>query len=276
MSYDYKSLLTEAVNEISYNIDKMSSAEIVRLINEEDKTVAGAVSQVLDSVAKAVDEIAARLAVGGRLIYIGAGTSGRLGVLDAAECPPTYGVSPGLIQGLIAGRREAMFRAAEGAEDNGEAAVSDLMSIGFSAADVCFGISASGSAEYVVSAIKYAKSLGALTVALCCSEGARSAALADIAITPLTGPEVIAGSTRMKAGTAQKMVLNMISTGVMIKLGRVWHNMMVCMKPTNRKLLDRAARIISHETGVDAELAREALEKCGGNILEAIEFLKSC
>ena len=267
---DYGSLTTEAANSRSYNIDRMPTIEIVRLINEEDKTVAGAVSRVLGSIALAIDRIYPSLERGGRLIYVGAGTSGRLGVLDAAECPPTYGVSPKLIQGIIAGGHKAMFYAAEGAEDDREAAVSDLKNIGFSAGDVCFGISASGSAEYVVGAIKYAKNLGALTIALSCTEGSAAAAAADIAITPVTGPEVISGSTRMKAGTAQKMVLNMISTGVMIKLGRVYHNMMVCMKPSNRKLLDRAARIISAETGVLPEEAKEMLLDCGGDIKEAL------
>ena len=270
---DYGSFTTEAANEKSYNIDRMPTIDIVRLINEEDKTVAGAVSRVLDNIALAIDQILPRLEHGGRLVYIGAGTSGRLGVLDAAECPPTYGVSPGLVQGIIAGGREAMFHAAEEAEDNGEAAVSDLKNIGFSAADVCFGVSASGSTEYVVSAIKYAKSLGALTIALSCTEGSAAAAAADIAITPVTGPEVISGSTRMKAGTAQKMVLNMISTGVMIKLGRVYHNMMVCMKPTNLKLMDRAARIISSETEVLPEEAGRMLLECGGDIKEALRRL---
>ncbi len=271
----YNSYTTEAVNEKSYNIDKMDTKDIVRLINEEDQTVALAVSLELDNIALAIDEISKRLQNGGRLIYIGAGTSGRLGVIDSTEIPPTYGASPELIQGILAGGKDAMFRSSEGTEDNGKASIKDLKKVKFTEKDICFGISASGSADYVIEAITYANSIGALTVSLSCHADSLSAKVAQIAISPVTGPEVITGSTRMKAGTAQKMVLNMISTGVMIKLGKVWHNMMVCMAPTNRKLVNRAARIISFETGVEIELAENALKTCNGSIVEAITYIKT-
>ncbi len=270
----YDEYTTEAINPNSRDIDRVSTLEMVKIINAEDRTVADAVAREAENIAAAIDAIAPRLKNGGRLIYIGAGTSGRLGVLDASECPPTYGVSPELIQGVMAGGRDAMFRSSEGREDEGAAAVSDLKAVDLSKNDVCFAISASGSAEYVLSALRYAHSLGALTVSLSCQPDSLSSREADIAITPVTGPEVIAGSTRMKAGTAQKMVLNMISTGVMIRLGRVWHNMMVCMRPSNRKLAARAARIISSETGVSQEQAEEALTQAGGCITDAIELLK--
>lgn len=270
---DYQSYATEAVNPNSRDIDRVSTLEMVKIINAEDATVACAVAKEAESIAKAIDEIAPRIASGGRLFYIGAGTSGRLGVLDASECPPTYGVSCEMIQGIIAGGRDAMFRSSEAREDSGEAAVADLKAVDFSSGDICFAISASGSAEYVLSAVRYAKSLGALSIALSCQPLSLSAKEADISITPVTGAEVIAGSTRMKAGTAQKMVLNMISTGVMIKLGRVWHNMMVCMKPSNRKLAARAERIIAFETGASPEQAREALERANGQIVDAIKML---
>jgi len=271
----YNSFTTEAVNKKTYDIDRISTIEMVKLINEEDKTVANAVALVLEDIALAIDKISDRLKDGGRLIYIGAGTSGRLGIIDATEIPPTYGVSPELIQGVIAGGRDAMFRSSEATEDNGKAALTDLKNINFSEKDVCFGISASGSAEYVIEAIKYARALGALTVSLSCHENSLSAKVADIEITPITGPEAITGSTRMKAGTAQKMILNMISTGVMIRLGKVWHNLMVCMAPTNRKLMNRAARIISMETGAETLSAENALSVCNGSIVEAIDYIKA-
>ena len=269
----YDAYFTEQRNEASYNIDKMSAREIAQVINNEDKRVADAVETQLDAIAAAIDGIAARLRDGGRLIYIGAGTSGRLGVIDATECPPTYGVSPELIQGVLAGGRDAMFRSSEGMEDRADAAVADLKAVGFSQKDVCFGISASGSAEYVLSALRYARSLGALTVSLSCHDASLSAREADIAITPVVGPEVIAGSTRMKAATAQKMVLTMVSTGVMVKLGRVHHNLMVCMNPSNRKLWNRAIRIICTESGVSSEEAERALRENDNNIRQAIEAL---
>lgn len=270
----YGEYTTEAINPRSRDIDRVSTLEMVKIINDEDRTVADAVALEAENIAAAIDAIAPRLKDGGRLIYVGAGTSGRLGVLDASECPPTYGVSPELIQGVMAGGRDAMFRSSEGREDEGAAAIADLDAVHFSGKDVCMAISASGSAEYVLSALHYARGMGALTVSLSCQPDSLSSREADIAITPVTGPEVIAGSTRMKAGTAQKMVLNMISTGVMIKLGRVWHNMMVCMRPSNRKLAARAARIIALETGVTSDEAEAALSQAGGCITEAIGMLR--
>ncbi len=265
---------TEAINENSVGIDKMSALEIARTINNEDKKVALAVETQLDSIALAIDRIADAIKNGGRLIYIGAGTSGRLGVIDATECPPTYGVSPELIQGVLAGGRDAMFRSSEGMEDSAEAAVEDLKKVDFSAKDVCFAISASGGAAYVISAVEYAKSLGALTVGLSCNEGSKLSMHAEIAITPVVGPEVISGSTRMKAGTSQKLVLNMISTGVMIKLGRVRGNMMSNVRPTNIKLRDRAARIICEQTGADYDAALKALDNADNDVSRAIDSLK--
>lgn len=266
----YSELTTEKTNERSRHLDKMTTAEIMRVINDEDKTVPLAVERELDDITAAVDMIAARLAAGGRLVYIGAGTSGRLGVIDATECPPTYGVSPELIQGVLAGGRDAMFRSSEGMEDVEENAAVDLSAVGFCEKDVCMAISASGSAAYCRGALKYARSLGAGTVALSCNKNGAMNALADISIAVVVGPEVVSGSTRMKAGTAQKLVLNMISTGVMIRLGRVYDNHMVYMNPSNIKLRARAIRIICEETDADEAEAERALVSGNGNIAEAI------
>jgi len=273
---NYTGLTTETINEKSTAIDKMTPLEIVTLINNEDKTVPYAIERVLPEIALAVERITAALKSGGRLIYIGAGTSGRLGIIDATECPPTYGVSPELVQGIIAGGRDAVFRSAENAEDSAEFGERDLKAIGFTSADVCFGISASGSASYVVGALEYAGSLGALTVALSNTEGSCIAQSADIAITPIVGAEVISGSTRMKAGTSQKLVLNMISTGVMIGLGRVSGNRMKYMKPSNKKLMNRAVGIVRNELG-GAEYSDDeieaAIKKAGGDITAAVGLL---
>ena len=270
---NYKEYLTEQQNENSMHIDEMSSYEIAALINKEDHRVADAVETQLEAIGKAIDEIAARLKEGGRLVYIGAGTSGRLGVIDATECPPTYGVSPEVVQGIIAGGKEAMFYSAEGAEDSAENAVSDLKKIGFSEKDVCFGLSASGSASYVCGALEYAKSLGALTVALSCRAGSKISGIAEIAITPEVGAEVISGSTRMKAATAQKMVLTTVSTGVMVRLGRVKGNLMVYMKPSNIKLKNRAIRMVATACGTDFPTAEKALNENGFVVSKAIEAL---
>ena len=270
---NYKEYLTEQQNESSMHIDEMSSYEIAALINREDHKVADAVETQLEAIGKAIDEIAARLKEGGRLVYIGAGTSGRLGVIDATECPPTYGVSPEVVQGIIAGGKEAMFYSAEGAEDSAENAVTDLKKIGFSEKDVCFGLSASGSASYVCGALEYAKGLGALTVALSCRAGSKISGIADIAITPEVGAEVISGSTRMKAATAQKMVLTTVSTGVMVRLGRVKGNLMVYMKPSNIKLKNRAVRMVAAACGVDFGAAEKALNENGFVVSRAIEAL---
>jgi len=270
----YGSYTTEGVNEKSANIDKMTSREIVTLINSEDKTVAFAVEKELDNIALAVDLIVERMKNGGRLIYIGAGTSGRLGLLDAAECPPTYGVSEDTVKGIIAGGKERMLSAGEAAEDDENAAVRDLDENGFDKKDVLMGISASGSADYVLSALRYAKSIGAGTVALSCRSGSPAGEIADVSISPVVGPEVIQGSTRMKAGTAQKMVLTMISTAVMVRMGRVIGNRMAYMRPSNKKLFDRAVRIISAEANVSEERAKEVLEKCR-TIPDSLEYIKS-
>ncbi len=270
---NYSELTTEQSNERSRHLERMSTAEIMRVINEEDKTVPMAIERELSDIGRAVDMITERIKAGGRLIYIGAGTSGRLGVIDATECPPTYGVSPELIQGVLAGGRDAMFRSSEGMEDHAENAAADLDAVGFCAADVCMAISASGSAAYCRGALEYARSLGAGTVALSCNKNGAMNALADISIAVVVGPEVVSGSTRMKAGTAQKLVLNMISTGVMIKLGRVYDNFMVCMKPSNKKLRARAVRMICAETGADPATAEATLDSCGGMITDAIEKL---
>ncbi|NLW73852.1 MAG: N-acetylmuramic acid 6-phosphate etherase [Clostridiales bacterium] len=271
---DYKNIDTERLNENTLNIDKLETLKIVKLINDEDKKVAYAVEKVLPQIAEAIDSAVPLLKSGGRLIYVGAGTSGRLGIVDAAECPPTFGVSPELVQGIIAGGRDSMFRSSEGAEDNREAAVADLKNIGFGPEDICCAISASGSAEYCISALKYASSLGALCICICCNKNAPMIQYSKIAIIPEVGPEVIAGSTRMKAGTAQKMVLNMISTGIMIRLGRVKGNMMSYMSPVNKKLRARAVRIIGAQTGSTEQEAKAALELSDGNIMEAISRLQ--
>ncbi len=270
---NYSELTTEQSNERSRHLERMSTAEIMRVINEEDKTVPMAIERELEDIGCAVDLITEHIKNGGRLIYIGAGTSGRLGVIDATECPPTYGVSPELIQGVLAGGRDAMFRSSEGMEDHAENAAADLAAVGFGSSDVCMAISASGSAAYCRGALEYARSLGAATVALSCNKNGAMNAMADISIAVVVGPEIVSGSTRMKAGTAQKLVLNMISTGVMIKLGRVYDNFMVCMKPSNKKLRDRAVRMICAETGAAPVDAEAMLDSCGGVITDAIERL---
>ena len=228
-----------------------------------------------DKIAEAVDVIAARLSTGGRLIYCGAGTSGRLGILDAVECPPTYSTDPETVQALMAGGYGAIFKAVEGAEDSKELGVTDMKSIGFSAKDVLVGIAASGRTPYVLGCMEYAKELGAPTVAVTCCPGSILDSFADIGIAPAPGPEVVTGSTRMKSGTAQKMVLNMLSTGAMIKLGKVYGNLMVDVKPTNAKLVERCKRIVCEATGVDYDTATEALEKCGYRAKVAIVMLKT-
>ena len=266
-------LPTEQRNPNTADIDRVSTRELVRRINDEDKKVALAVERELDSIAKAVDAVYTALKGGGRLIYCGCGTSGRLGVLDAAECPPTFSVSPGMAMGVMAGGESAMFRAAEGAEDNAEAGREDMKAIELSAADIVVGIAASGRTPYVLGAMAYARELGAVTVALTCNKRSEMNAAADISIGVEPGPEVITGSTRMKCGTAEKMVLNMLSTGAMIKLGKVYGNLMVDVMPTNEKLVRRAISIVSTAAGVDEEKAREALEICGFSVKPAIVML---
>ena len=265
--------VTEQENPRSKDLSSQSTAEIVALMNDEDATVAVAVQRVLGDVVKAVDEIAARLAQGGRLFYTGTGTSGRLGVLDASECPPTFGVSPELVQGVIAGGHDACFRAVEASEDDAEAGAADLKARGFGAGDALVGIAASGRTPYTVGAVKFARELGAFTVALTCVPGSAITEAAELSIVPVVGPEVLTGSSRLKAGTAQKMVLNMISTGTMVRLGYVSGNRMSNLQPKNIKLRGRAVRIVMAETGVDEETAEAALEDSKWNMQSALRDL---
>ena len=243
---------------------------MVTLMNEEDKKVADAVGKILPEIARAAELITDRLQRGGRLFYLGAGTSGRLGILDAVECPPTYGTEPELVQGLIAGGTSAIFKAREGAEDDPRLGQADLEEAGFTSADVLVGIAASGRTPYVKGGLAYARETGAATIALACTEKAEIASLADIALLPITGPETVTGSTRLKAGTAQKMVLNMLSTCTMIKLGKVYGNLMVDVKATNQKLAERARRIVMEATGCSRKEASEALTRAGGQAKLAI------
>lgn len=270
---NFANLTTEKRNAASANIDKVSTLEMVKIINDEDKKVALAVEKVLPQIAKAVDIIAEKISNGGKLFYIGAGTSGRLGVLDASECPPTFGVENNLVQGIIAGGNYALTNAVEGAEDNKNLAVEDLQEKNFSAADVLVGIAASGRTPYVISAIEYAKKIGAITVGVSCVENSALAKIVDIEITPVTGAEVVTGSTRMKAGTATKMVLNMLTTGAMIRLGKVYGNLMVDVRATNEKLRDRAKRIVMAATGCDESTAIDALNKSEGHAKTAISVI---
>lgn len=267
---DLSRLTTERRNPASAHIDSCTTLEMVTIMQQEDSKIASAIEKILPEIARAIDATSQRLENGGRLFYLGAGTSGRLGILDASECPPTYGTDPELVQGLIAGGVPAIFRAQEGAEDNPDLAVHDLKEHGFSAKDVLVGIAASGRTPYVIGGLKYARELGALTIALACSEHAEIAALADIALTPVTGPEVVTGSTRMKAGTAQKLVLNMLSTGTMIKLGKVYGNLMVDVKASNKKLEERAIRIVMEGSGCERTEAEKALKGADGHAKLAI------
>ncbi len=266
-------LLTESRNPATEHIDELSTLDMLRVINEEDARVAAAVAADLPNIAKAVDEIAQRIEDGGRLFYIGAGTSGRLGVLDASEIPPTFSVPATLVQGLIAGGDSALRKSSESSEDSPEQGAADLAAAGFTGQDALVGIAASGRTPYVLGALAHANPLGALTIALTCVPNSPMAAAADIAITPLTGPEVLTGSTRLKAGTATKLVLNMLSTGVMIKIGAVYGNLMVNLAPTNAKLIDRAQRIIMAATGIDQPTAATLLEN-SGNVKTAIVMQK--
>ncbi|HXG93823.1 MAG TPA: N-acetylmuramic acid 6-phosphate etherase [Blastocatellia bacterium] len=262
--------ITEQTNPRTKDIDRRTTLEIVALINEEDRTVAEAVSRVLSDVAAAVDVIVERLAAGGRLFYVGTGTSGRLGVLDASECPPTFGVSPDLVQGIIAGGYRALHSAVEAAEDDPVQAARDLDEAGVTSRDVVVGISASGNTPYTLGAIEHAKKIGAATVSVTCNPESRMAAAAGVAIAPVVGPEVIAGSSRMKAGTAQKMILNMLSTATMIRLGLVYSNLMSNLKATNEKLVRRARAILAEEAGLEAEEAARVFEASGRDLRVAL------
>jgi N-acetylmuramic acid 6-phosphate etherase len=265
--------ITEQENPRSKELSSLSTPEIVALMNDEDATVAAAVQRVLGEVAKAVDGTVARLAQGGRLFYIGTGTSGRLGVLDASECPPTFGVSAELVQGVIAGGYDACYRAVEASEDNAEAGAADLRTRAFASRDVVVGIAASGRTPYTVGAVKFAREIGAFTVGLTCVPGSAITEAAELSIVPVVGPEVLTGSSRLKAGTAQKMVLNMISTATMVRLGYVSGNRMSNLQPRNVKLRERAVRIVMAENGVDEQTARSALESSGWIIQSALKSL---
>ena len=265
-----EALLTEQANPASAKIDAVSTLEMMRIINEEDKKVALAVEAALPQIAAAVDAIVERMETGGRLFYTGAGTSGRLGVLDASECPPTYSVSPELVQGFIAGGDRALRKAVEGAEDSRELGAQELLALGFSSGDVLCGIAASGRTPYVLGAMEQARKMGALTLAVSCSPGSLVSQAADLAIEVLPGPEVVTGSTRMKAGTATKLVLNMLSTGAMIRLGYVYGNLMVNVQPTNEKLVDRATRIVMQAVGVERVEAERLFAESGMVVRTAI------
>ena len=273
MELNLAELITEGRNPNTINIDRLGSLDIVRLMNEEDHKVALAVEQELESIAQAVDFITQALANGGRLFYVGAGTSGRLGILDASECPPTFGVEQGLIQGVIAGGLPAILQAVENAEDRAELGQQDLINRGCTEKDVVVGIAASGRTPYVMGALAEAKMTGCKTVALSCNPASPMAQMADIAISPVVGPEVIMGSTRLKAGTAQKMILNMLSTASMIQLGKVFSNLMVDVQATNAKLIERAKRIVVLATDCTSEVAADALTACEGRPKIAIVMI---
>ncbi len=267
--------LTEQENPRTSNLSSFSSLEIIRAMNDEDATVAAAVGAVSSRIGEAVDHIVERLRNGGRLFYIGTGTSGRLGVLDAAECPPTFGVSPDLVQAVIAGGYEACYRAVEASEDDAEAGAHDLKARGFTARDALIGIAASGRTAYTVGAVEFARQLGAFTAAITCVPDSAITKAAEVAIVPIVGPEVIAGSTRLKAGTAQKMVLNMISTATMIQLGYVTGNRMTNVQTRNVKLRARAVRILMTEAGIDEATASEVLDAAEGQLPVAIVMAKT-
>lgn len=267
---DLKRLDTERKNPASAHIDELSPLDMMRVIHAEDQKAVDAVTPLLPKIAETADEIARRISLGGRLLYCGAGTSGRLGVLDAVECPPTYGTPPELVQGVIAGGTNAMFRAKEGAEDNERLGEDDLAALPVTELDTVVGLSASGRTPYVVGALRYAKQQGAFTVAVTCASKSPIAAIADVDLTALTGPEVVTGSTRMKAGTAQKMILNMLSTGAMIRLGKVYGNLMVDVAATNEKLRERALRIVMEVSGCGREESASALRKADGQAKPAI------
>lgn len=268
-------LITEGINPNTVNIDRVNTYDIITMINEEDKKVAFAVEKSKEDISKAVDIASERLLRGGRLIYIGAGTSGRLGIIDASECPPTFGVDFDLVQGIIAGGHSAIFKAVEGAEDSEELGRNDLMSLKIREEDVICGIAASGRTPYVIGGMKYAKEIGAAVISVTMNPESKMAKIADIGIAVVVGPETIMGSTRMKAGTAQKMVLNMISTGTMIKLGKVYGNLMVDLKASNDKLIARAKRILMLATGICLEEAEKLLEETDYDVKLSIVMVKT-
>jgi N-acetylmuramic acid 6-phosphate etherase len=266
--------LTELRNPASRNLDRMTALQIVRLMNREDRKVAAAVGRELPGIARAVDEIVARMQVGGRLIYVGAGSSGRIAVVDASECPPTFGTSPGLVRALIAGGKKAMTKPVEGAEDSRPNAIRDLKRLKLTAADTVVGIAASGSTPYVVAAVAFAKWRKALTIGISSNRNSLLGKSAAIAITPQVGPEILTGSTRLKAGTAQKMVLNMLSTAVMVRLGHGYDNLMIDLALTNKKLRHRVKRILMESSGKDVSAVERALRQTEHNLRLALIMLK--
>ena len=262
--------ITEAENPNTAEIDKLPTIDAVCLINNEDRLVAPAIEKVLPEIAAVIDQVVERLQNGGRLFYIGTGTSGRLGVLDASEIPPTYGVSYDLVQGVIAGGYDALYKATESSEDNSEAAAEDLKARGLTEKDAVIGIAASGRTPYTIGGVQYARELGCFTACIVCVPDSAITKAAEISIVPVVGPEAITGSTRMKAGTAQKMVLNMISTVAMIRLGYVKGNRMTNMRSSNEKLKDRSVRILTAETGISARAAADLLESADGDLRVAL------
>ncbi|MEK1887234.1 MAG: N-acetylmuramic acid 6-phosphate etherase [Phyllobacterium sp.] len=270
---ELEALISEDRNLRTMQIDLLPTLDILERINQEDKTVAYAVEKVIPEVAKAVERIVEAFKKGGRLVYIGAGTSGRLGVLDATECSPTFSVSESMVVALIAGGVDAFTTAAEGAEDNPECGVLDLQQVALTADDVVVGIAASGRTPYVIGGLNYARQVGAATVALTCNPNSAIASIADIAICPVVGPEVLAGSTRLKSGTAQKLILNMLTTTSMICMGKTYENLMVDLNVRNQKLLARAVRIVMQATGSGYDEARQALDRAGNEVKLAILVL---
>ena len=268
-------LITEQRNPNSMNVDRLSALEIVQLMNEEDKQVPLAIEKCLPQIAQAVERIVAAFQQGGRLVYIGAGTSGRLGVLDASECPPTFGVSPEMVKGIIAGGERALRHPIEGAEDSKAQAVVDLQTIQFSSKDVLVGIAASGRTPYVIGALEYAKSLGSVTVSIASNPNSAMANIVDIAIDTVVGPEVLTGSSRLKSGTAQKLVLNMLTTASMILMGKCYQNLMVDVQASNEKLKARAIRIVMQATDCEKALAEETLKLADQNAKLAIMMILS-
>ena len=267
-----ENLTTERRNEKTENLDELSTKEILRIMNEEDKTVPTAIEKELDKITEAIEIVKDKISRGGRLVYLGAGTSGRLGILDAVECVPTFSTTDEVL-GIIAGGKKAFVKAVEGAEDSLTLAQEDLKKINFSQNDVIFGIAASGRTPYVIGALKYAESVGAKKITLSCNKNSTISKYADVAIEVDCGPEILAGSTRLKAGTAQKLVLNMVSTATMIGLGKVYKNLMVDVKPTNEKLVERAKGIIVKVTGVTGEEAHKYLLEANKNVKVAITMI---
>ncbi|KMW72685.1 N-acetylmuramic acid-6-phosphate etherase [Photorhabdus luminescens subsp. luminescens] len=273
MKINLSNMITESRNPASANIDTLPTLEMLKLINNEDKKVALAVEQTLPKIAETVDKITAAFRQGGRLIYIGAGTSGRLGILDASECPPTYGAKPEQVVGLIAGGHQAILHAVENAEDNQQLGANDLQALNFNSKDVLVGIAASGRTPYVLGAMAYAKSVGAAVACISCNPESPMTQTADIAITPIVGPEIVTGSSRMKAGTAQKLILNMLTTGAMIRTGKVYGNLMVDIEATNAKLVERQKNIVMAATECNREQAEQALAECDGHCKTAIVMI---